>query len=406
MLVAAQPRRESRKPQNFKGAGIKPRQEAHRMTRRPTADGRRHAWYRFPAMAPVNLVGKTVAEIAELLAPFAQPPFRARQIYAGIYRRRLRDWDCFTDIPRGLRERLGERFVLGYPRPRAVFVSRDGTRRYLLEVGRGDRIEAVFIPEPERDTICVSTQVGCAVGCLFCVSGRVPLRRNLSAGEIAGQVLALQSEHGCARRRLNVVIMGMGEPLYNYDNVVRALRLMTDPEGMAIPPRRITLSTAGVVPQLERLAREPVVPNLAISLNATTDEVRDRLMPINRRWNIAAILETCRRLPLEPRRRITFEYVLVAGVNDSPEDARRLVRLLAGLRKKVNLIPLNADPSVPFAPPSAKRVLEFQSILAAGRVTTRVRKPRGKDIGAACGMLAVREKTGDAPLLRPAPEKR
>lgn len=351
-------------------------------------------------MAPVNLVGKTVAEIAELLAPFAQPAFRARQIYAGIYRRRLRDWDGFTDIPRGLRGRLGESFALGYPRPRAVFVSRDGARRYLLEVGRGDRIEAVFIPEPARGTICVSTQVGCAVGCLFCVSGRVPLRRNLSAGEIAGQVLALQSEHGCVRRRLNVVIMGMGEPLYNYDNVVRALRLMTDPEGMAIPRRRITLSTAGVVPQLERLAREPVVPNLAISLNATTDDVRDRLMPINRRWNIAALLEACRRLPLEPRRRITFEYVLVAGVNDSPEDARRLVRLLAGLRKKVNLIPLNADPLVPFAPPSAKRVLEFQSILAAGSVTVRVRKPRGKDISAACGMLAARSINRDAPLFR------
>lgn len=348
-------------------------------------------------MAPVNLVGKTAAEIAELMAPLAQPAFRARQIYAGIYRRRLRDWDRFTDIPRGLRARLAESFVLGYPRPHAVFVARDGTRRYLLEVGRGDRIEAVFIPEPERATICVSTQVGCALGCLFCVSGRVPLRRNLSAGEIAGQVLALQSEQECARRRLNVVIMGMGEPLHNYDQVVRALQLMTDPAGMAIAPRRITLSTAGVVPQLERLARAPVVPNLAISLNATTDAVRERLMPINRRWNIAALLEACRNLPLEPRRRITFEYVLVAGVNDSPEDARRLVRLLAGLRTKVNLIPLNADPMVPFAAPSAQRVLEFQSILVAGRITARVRKPRGQEISAACGMLAARE-MGTPPL--------
>jgi 23S rRNA (adenine2503-C2)-methyltransferase len=342
-------------------------------------------------MAQVNLVGKSAEEISALLAVFGEPAFRARQVYAGIYRRRLRDWDSFTDVSKAFREKLKERFVLAYPSPQAVFVSRDETRRYLLEVDRGHKVEAVFIPEPSRDTICISTQVGCAVECLFCVTGKLPLRRNLNAGEIVGQILLLQSDRRCAPKRLNVVIMGMGEPLLNYDNVMKALRITTDHDGMAISPRRITLSTAGVVPQLERLAQEPVIPNLAISLNATTDAVRDVLIPINRKWNIATLLDACRRFPLDRRRRITFEYVLIAGVNDTPDDARRLVKLLTGLHKKVNLIPLNADPWVPLEPASEKRVLEFQQILSDSHVTAYIRRPRGSDVSAACGMLAGRD---------------
>ena len=231
----------------------------------------------------------------------------------GIYHRRLRGWEMFTDLARPLREKLSRRAVIAYPEVVSVFQSADGTRRYLFEVAGGHKIESVFIPEEKRDTVCISTQVGCAVGCLFCATGKLPMRRNLSAGEIVGQILALQADRDSGSKRLNIVIMGMGEPLLNYDNVMKALRLMTDPLGMAISTRRITLSTSGIVPALERLAQEDLVPNLAISLNATTDDVRDRLIPINRKWNIAALLEACRRFPLEPRRRITFEYVLIEG---------------------------------------------------------------------------------------------
>ncbi len=338
-----------------------------------------------------NLVGLEAAEIGELIADLGEPPYRTDQIYAGIYRRRYRHWDRFTSLGKPLRARLQERFSLALPEIRSTFLSADGTRRYLFAVPPAQKIEAVFIPEEKRDTCCISTQVGCAVECLFCVTGRLPLRRNLSAGEIVGQVLALLADRQGSVKRLNVVIMGMGEPLHNYDNVMKALRLMTDPDGLALSPRRITLSTSGIVPGLEHLAAEPAIPNLAVSLNATTDEVRDVLMPINRKWNLAALLEACRRFPLDRRRRITFEYVLIDSVNDSPEDARRLVRLLRGLKQKINLIPLNPDPWVPLAAPPEERVLEFQQILIDHGMTACIRRPRGSDVSAACGMLAGRE---------------
>jgi 23S rRNA (adenine2503-C2)-methyltransferase len=252
-------------------------------------------------------------------------------------------------------------------------------------------MEHAVIPEERRDTLCISTQVGCAVGCLFCVTGKLRMRRNLLPGEIVGQVLSLQADRGTTAKRLNIVIMGMGEPLHNYDSVMKAIRLMTDDEGMSISPRRVTLSTSGVVPGIQRLTEEPVVPNLAISLNATTDAVRDRLIPINKKWNIETLLQACRDFPLAQRTRITFEYVLIGGINDSPEDARRLARLLHGLRKKINLIPLNADPWIRLKPPSQERILEFQQILMDHHVTVNVRRPRGEDVSAACGMLAGRE---------------
>jgi len=246
----------------------------------------------------INLVGASLEEIEALAAELGEPRFRARQIYAGLYRRRLRTWESFTDLAKPLREKLSQRFVITCPDAVRIFQSADGTRRYLFEVSGGHRIESVFIPEEKRDTFCISTQVGCPVACLFCVTGKLPMRRNLSAGEIVGQVLALQANRGTDLKRLNIVIMGMGEPLLNYDRVMKALRLMTDPLGMSISVRRVTLSTSGVVPGLERLAQEDLVPNLAISLNATTDAVRDRLIPINRKWNIAALLDTCRRFRL------------------------------------------------------------------------------------------------------------
>lgn len=330
-------------------------------------------------------------EIEELVAKMGEAHFRAGQIFAGIYRRRIRTWDALTDVGRNLRERLRESFALEYPKPERVFESRDGTRRYLLDVSRGHKIESVFIPEEQRDTFCISTQVGCAVECLFCVTGKLPMRRNLSAGEIVGQVLELQSDRGTIPKRLNIVIMGMGEPLLNYDNVMKAVRLMTDKRGMGLSPRRITLSTSGIVPGLRRLGEEPVIPNLAISLNATTDEVRDVLIPINRKWDIATLMKACREFPLEKRRRITFEYVLIEGVNDTSEDAHRLVTLLRGMKKKINLIPLNADPWIYLKTPAEERVLAFQKILVDHHITAFIRRPRGNDISAACGMLAGRE---------------
>jgi 23S rRNA (adenine2503-C2)-methyltransferase len=356
--------------------------------------------------AAVNLVGADLREIEAMVKGLGEPAYRARQIFAGIYRRRAAGWESFTDISKTLRERLRERFTIAYPRTREVFKSVDGTRRYLFEVPPGQKIESVFIPEERRDTLCISTQVGCAVECLFCVTGKLQMRRNLTAGEIVAQVLALQADRGTPARRLNIVIMGMGEPLHNYDNVMKAIRLMLDKEGMSLSPRRITLSTSGIVPGIEKLSREPVIPNLAISLNATTDEVRDVLIPINRKWNIAALLDACRRFPLESRRRITFEYVLIEGVNDTPADAHRLVKLLHGLKKKINLIPLNPDPWIPLKTPAEERILAFQKVLIDSHITASIRRARGDDVSAACGMLAGREQareTGDR--LPPKPAK-
>ena len=338
-----------------------------------------------------NLVGADLQEIEAALAGMREPPFRARQIYAGIYRRGVRSWQELTDLSKDLRRKLSERFSVGLPRLDSTFVSVDGTRRYLFEVSPGMKIESVFIPEERRDTICISTQVGCAVGCLFCVTGRLPMRRNLLAGEIVGQVLALRADRSLPSRRLNVVIMGMGEPFHNYDNVMKAVRLMADPAALSISPRRITISTSGVVPGIDALTAEPVIPNLAISLNATTDEVRSRLIPINRKWNIAALLDACRRFPLERRRRVTFEYVLIDALNDSAEDAHRLAGLLRGFKKKINLIPLNPDPWLQLRAPSEERVLAFQEILIGHGITAYIRRPRGADVSAACGMLAGRD---------------
>ncbi len=342
-------------------------------------------------MDKINLVGKTLNEIEAVISGMNQPGYRARQIYAGIYQRLLRGWDQFTDLAKPFREKLKEQFVVEYPAVRQVFVSKDNSRRYLMELTGGQKVEAVFIPEVRRDTFCISTQVGCAVGCLFCVTGKLPMKHNLTPGEIVGQILALRGDQGTGTKRLNIVIMGMGEPLLNYPNVLAAINLMTDDKGMSISPRRITLSTSGIVPGIKKLAEEPVIPNLAISLNATTDAVRDRLIPINKKWNLAVLLEACRSFPLERRRRITFEYVLIEGVNDTTEDAQRLVRLLRGLKKKINLIPLNADPWVPLKAPGEDRIQAFQKILVDHHITVNIRRPRGEDVSAACGMLAGRE---------------
>jgi 23S rRNA (adenine2503-C2)-methyltransferase len=238
-------------------------------------------------------------------------------------------------------------------------------------------------------TFCISTQIGCAMACAFCLTGKMGLLRNLTAGEIAGQVRVLAAALGLRDKPFNIVLMGMGEPLHNYDDTMKALRMLADEHGLALPPRRVTLSTVGLLPALERLAREPLMPNLAISLHAPTDAQRGALVPINKKYGIAEILDACERFPLKRRSRITFEYVLLAGVNDSADDARRLAKLLAGVKSKVNLIPLNAAAGIPFERPSDASIDRFAKILADRGVTVSVRKSRGRDIRAACGQLIV-----------------
>lgn len=294
-----------------------------------------------------------------------------------------------TDLSRQLRARLEADFALTTPRVVSDEVSVDGTRKFLLQLADGRRIESVFIPDTPSMTFCISTQVGCAMACGFCLTGKMGLVRNLTAGEIAGQVRVLAGATGLLDQPFNIVLMGMGEPLHNYDNTMKALRMLYDEHGLAVSPRRITLSTVGIVPGLERLAREPLMPNLAVSLHATTEEQRTRLVPPNKKYPLAAIIEACRRFPLKKRNRITFEYVLLAGVNDTPEDARRLVKLLSGIRAKVNLIPLNPAPGIPYERPSDERVDRFAQILADRHLTVSVRKSRGRDIRAACGQLIV-----------------
>ena len=337
----------------------------------------------------VDLAELSRAELEAAFSTLGLPRFRATQVYRWLHRRAVADFAAMTNLPAGLRERLASEFRIGTPSITRKDVSSDGTTKLLLRLADGRQIESVYIPDTPNQTFCVSTQVGCAMSCGFCLTGKMGLLRNLTAGEIASQVRLLAHETGLSDAPFNIVLMGMGEPLHNYDATMKALRLLYDEEGLAVHPKRVTLSTVGVVPGLERLATEPDMPNIAISLHATTDEARDALVPINRKWKIRELLDMCRRLPIGKRRRITFEYVLLDGVNDTPADARRLVKLLGDLRAKVNLLPLNAAPGIPFARPSDERVNAFARILADAGTIVSVRKSRGRDIRAACGQLIV-----------------
>ena len=261
--------------------------------------------------------------------------FRARQIFGWVYRRGVADLNAMTDLSRELRASLAADFTLTTPVIAARERSVDGTEKFLLRLADGRQIESVFIPDAQRATFCISTQVGCAMACAFCLTGKMGLLRNLTAGEIAGQVRILAQALDLHGKAFNIVLMGMGEPLHNYDETMKALRILADEHGMSLPPRRVTLSTVGLLPALERLANEPIMPNLAISLHAPTDLQRGELVPINRKYGIAEIIDACKRFPLRKRSRITFEYVLLAGVNDKPEDARKLARLLGGVKSKV-----------------------------------------------------------------------
>ena len=337
----------------------------------------------------LNVAELDVPELESALETRGRERFHARQLYRWIYKRGVVDFEAMTDLSKDLRASLAAEFEVITPGAVSETQSVDGTRKFVLELNDQRRIEAVFIPDTPAMTFCISTQVGCAMSCGFCLTGRMGLVRNLTAGEIAGQVRVLAAATGLLDRTFNIVMMGMGEPLHNYDNTMKALRMLHSEHGLAVSPRRITLSTVGIVPGLDRLAREPLMPNLAISLHATTDQARTALVPPNRKYPLQDILAACRRFPLKKRSRITFEYVLLAGVNDSPEDARRLVKLLAGIRSKVNLIPLNAAPGIPYERPSDEQVDRFAQILADGRLTVSVRKSRGRDIRAACGQLIV-----------------
>jgi 23S rRNA (adenine2503-C2)-methyltransferase len=317
------------------------------------------------------------------------PRFRARQVFRWLYVKGETDFSRMSDLGRELRTALAERFQISTPRLVREDRSPDGTRKFLVELADGKRIESVYIPDTPKQTFCISSQVGCAMDCDFCLTGKMGFVRNLTPAEITGQVRVLATASGLHGQPFNIVLMGMGEPLHNYDHVMTAVRILTDEYGFNLPARRITLSTVGVVPAMHRLATEPIMPNLAVSLHATTNPQRDRIVPINRKYRLEDVIDACRRFPLKRRSRITFEYVLLDGVNDTPDDARRLVGLLADVKAKVNLLPLNAAVGIPYERPSDERVNRFAQILADRGVNVSVRKSRGRDIRAACGQLIV-----------------
>jgi 23S rRNA (adenine2503-C2)-methyltransferase len=333
------------------------------------------------------LIGMDLADLTEALGS-QQPAFRARQVYQALYQQQKYDLVQISTLPAAIRSDLATRHPVGLPEIARMYQSVDGTRRYLLSLDDGRTVETVLMPEGERNTICISSQVGCPVDCKFCMTALLGLERSLTAGEIVGQVLLVASENKLRREpdRLNIVMMGQGEPLLNLPNVLKATRILLDPSGFALSPRRITISTAGVIPKIEELGREAVRPRLAISLNASTEEMRRELMPITRKYHLKDLLAACKAYPLRPWEKLTFEYVLLKGVNDTDADARRVVKLLANLNAKVNLIALNPGPEIPFGTPEPERVASFQAIVRRS-LPCFVRKPRGLDIYAACGQL-------------------
>lgn len=359
-----------------------------------------------------SLVGLTLQELTDLVLEAGQPSYRAQQIFDAIYRQRIEALGQISTLPLTYRQSLeAGGWSVGMPRIAQRFISSDGTVRYLVELADGETVETVWMPEGDggecgdgseageemesgppagswrRATICVSSQVGCAVNCGFCFTALLGVKRNLEAGEIVGQVAAVLREQSVnpPAQRVNLVFMGMGEPFLNYGNFMKAVRLLV--EGVGIPESRMTVSTAGIVPRIYDFGAEAVRPKLAISLNGSNDELRSAVMPLNRKWNLSELMNAARQFPLRPRERLTFEYVLLAGVNDAPQHAREVTELVRGLRAKVNLIALNPGPELPYETPEQQRVLEFQRILVEAGVPAFIRRPRGRDIFAACGQL-------------------
>jgi 23S rRNA (adenine2503-C2)-methyltransferase len=345
------------------------------------------------------LTGMSQAELSSLVEGLGEPPYRGRQIFAALHRRRLRSFDEMTDLPKEFRAKLDERATLATLTVESRYLSEDGTRRYLMKTHDNLPVETVFIPEERRDTICFSSQSGCPLQCDFCLTAKLGLLRTLTASEIVEQIIiALNDAYGVGARTprgTNLVAMGAGEPFLAFEPLMKALRVMADPEGLHIVPNRVTVSTAGVVPRILEMATIPDRPHLAISLAAPTDELRDQLMPINKRWPLDELLAACKEFErsLKPTERFTFEYVMLDGINDRDEQARQLANLLNrhGLqRAKVNLIPHNPADPLPYRPSPPERVESFKAILASKGVHAFVRRPRGRDIYAACGQLAAR----------------
>jgi 23S rRNA (adenine2503-C2)-methyltransferase len=331
-------------------------------------------------------------ELERVVAEVGEAPYRARQVMRWLWMRDASSPDVMREIPAGLRQYLKQHFTIGRLAVSHIARAADGTRKLLLRLDDRAKIETVIIPMDDRTTLCVSSQAGCAMGCQFCATARMGLHRNLTASEILGQIIAARSQCENGERLTNYVFMGMGEPLANYAGLSRALAIMTAQWGLAISPRRITVSTVGLPRMMERLLVDFPV-NLAVSLHATTDQLRDRLAPINRRYPLGALLDACRRLPLNRRSRITFEYIMLSGINDSSEDARRLLRMVSPLKSKVNLIFFNPFAGAVFEPTPRTRVEEFQGILLRGNLTATIRESRGQDIAAACGQLYAESET-------------
>jgi len=360
-------------------------------------------------VAPLALLGQDRGEIASLVETIGEPGYRVQQVLDAVYRQRVESVEQISTLPQPLRARLMDKGIsVGLPHIDKRFVSQDGTVRYLVQLADGQSVETVWMPEGdggeagdgteagdapdsgrnwERATICVSSQVGCAVDCQFCLTALLGVKRNLTAGEIVGQVGAVLRNQKVSppQDRINLVFIGMGEPFLNYDNFMKAVRLLV--EEMGVAESRMTVSTAGIVPRIHDFGREPIRPKLAISLNASNEALRTELMPLNRKWSLEKLLAAARDFPLRNRERLTFEYVLLSGVNDSPQNARELGELLRGLRAKVNLIALNPGPGIKFSTPADERVTAFQQILVNAGIPAFVRRPRGRDIYAACGQL-------------------
>ena len=361
------------------------------------------------------LLGLDRAEFAALVESEGEPAYRAHQLLEAVYRQRVESVEQISTLPQRLRLKLGDKgFSIGVPRIEKRFVSQDGTVRYLIEFADGQSVETVWMPEGDggeagdgtqagdlasssaevgpsrnwdRATICISSQVGCAVDCQFCLTALLGVKRNLSAGEIVGQVCAVLKDQGVSppQDRINLVFMGMGEPFLNYENFMKAARLLVEEVGVA--ESRMTASTAGIVPRIHDFGQESIRPKLAISLNAPNDTLRTQLMPLNRKWNLQSLMAAAREFPLRNRERITFEYVLLSGVNDATRSAEEVVELLRGMRAKVNLIALNPGPGISFSTPEQERVVAFQQVLIRAGIPAFVRRPRGRDIYAACGQL-------------------
>jgi 23S rRNA (adenine2503-C2)-methyltransferase len=357
-----------------------------------------------------SLLGLDLQELTHIVQESGEPSYRARQLFQGLYRERVESTEQISTLPQELRSQLKiEQIEVGLPETQSKFVSADGTVRYLIKLQDGETVETVWMPEGDdgevgdgseagteivtgprswsRATICISSQVGCAVNCQFCLTALLGVKRNLSAGEIVGQVIALLRDQNVSppQDRVNLVFMGMGEPFLNFENLMKSVRLLV--EGVGIPESRMTVSTAGIVPRIYDFGNEPVRPKLAISLNASNDELRTKLMPVNKKWNLEKLLSAAREFPLRSRERLTFEYVLLQGVNDSRQHSSELLESVRGIRAKVNLIALNPGPGIEFQTPAEQAVLDFQKILISGGIPAFIRRPRGRDIYAACGQL-------------------